>query len=335
MKGGQAIQNKKIILLILTAMAVLISVNLAFTAHYEYDALGRLTKVYYSNEQTTKSASYSYDSGRNIVGVTGFQSVTEITTEGTTETETETATETTTSNTAALVWNYSTGENTNNTYTVNANSWSNAVPVTYGSLTLTNAVKMESNSSISFTAPQAGTLKVVSYSTQTTPKIKINNVSYTISTNGMTAITLSPAGTYTITKDTTNTYLYYLSFEYELPKPTYIWNYTNSTNTDNFYTVSSANEWTNATSVSYNGLTLTRAIKMESNTAVSFTAPKAGKLILVTYSTKTTPTVNINNTTQNVSTNGYTEITITAGGTYTITKGTTNTYIYYISFTEN
>ena len=324
-------QNKRIILLLLTFIAVLISINLAFAAHYEYDALGRLVKVDYSNEQTTKSASYSYDPGGNIVGVTGFQSVTEITTEGTTET----VTETTTSNTAALVWNYSTGENTNNAYTVNANSWSNAVPITYGSLTLTSAVKMESNSSISFTAPQAGTLKVVSYSTQTTPKIKINNVSYTISTNGMTAIPLSPAGTYTITKDTTNTYLYYLSFEYELLKPTYIWNYTNSTNTDNFYTVSSANEWTNATSVTYGDLTLTRAIKMESNTAVSFTAPKAGKLTLVTYSTKTTPTVNINNTTQNVSTNGYTEINLTAGGTYTITKGTTNTYLYYISFIES
>ena len=328
-------QNKRIILLLLTFIAVLISVNLAFAAHYEYDALGRLTRVDYSNEQTTKSASYRYDAGGNIEGVTGFQNVTEITTEGTTETVTETATETTTSNTAALVWNYSTGENTNNAYTVNANSWSNAVPVTYGDLTLTSAVKMESNSSISFTAPQAGTLKVVSYSTHNNPAIKINNVSYSVSANGMTAIPLSPAGTYTITKDTTNTYLYYLSFEYVLPKPTYIWNYTNSTNTNSFYTVSSANEWTNAVSVIYGDLTLTRAIKMETNTAVSFTAAGAGKLTVVTYSTKTTPTINVNNTSYTVSTNGYTEINLTAGGTYTITKGTTNTYLYYISFTEN
>ena len=126
--------NKKIILLLLTLMAVLISVNLVFAAHYEYDALGRLIKVDYSNEQTTKSASYSYDAGGNIVGITGFLSVSEITTEGTTET----VTEKTTSNTAALVWNYSTGENTNNAYTINANSWSNAVPVTYGNLTLTS-----------------------------------------------------------------------------------------------------------------------------------------------------------------------------------------------------
>lgn len=109
-------QNKQITLLLLTLMGVLINANLAFAAHYEYDALGRLTQVDYSNEQTTKSASYSYDASDNIVGVTGFQSLIEITTEGTTETVTETATETTTSNTIALVWNYSTGENTNNAY---------------------------------------------------------------------------------------------------------------------------------------------------------------------------------------------------------------------------
>gem|GEM_PF-3081846 len=82
-------QNKRIILLLLTIIAVMISINLAFAAHYEYDDLGRLVRVDYSNEQTTKSASYSYDPGGNIVGVTGFQSVTEITTEGTTETVTE------------------------------------------------------------------------------------------------------------------------------------------------------------------------------------------------------------------------------------------------------
>ena len=205
-------QYNRIILLLLILVVVLISANLTYASHYEYDALGRLVKVDYSNEQTTKSASYRYDAGGNIEGITGFQSLTEITTEGTTETVTETATETTTSNTAALVWNYSTGENTNNAYTVNANAWSNAVPVTYGSLTLTSAVKMESNSSISFTAPQAGTLKVVTYSTKTNPAIKVNNVSYPVSTNGMTSIEITSTGTYTITKDTTNTYLYYLSF---------------------------------------------------------------------------------------------------------------------------
>ena len=49
-------QNKKIILLLLTIIAVMISINHAFAAHYEYDALDRLTKVDYSNEQTKKSA---------------------------------------------------------------------------------------------------------------------------------------------------------------------------------------------------------------------------------------------------------------------------------------
>ena len=329
-------QNKKIMFLLLTFIAVLISVNLAFAAHYEYDDLGRLIRVDYSNEQTTKSALYSYDAGGNIIGVTGFQSVTEITTEGTTETVTETATETTTSNTAALIWNYSTGENTNNAYTVNANSWSNAAPVTYGDLTLTSAVKMESNSSISFTAPQAGTLKVVTYSTKTAPAIKVNNVSYPVSTNGMTPIEITSAGTYTITKDTTNTYIYYLSFEYtpatvHIP---YIWNYTDGTNTDNFYAVTGKN-WSNAVAITYGDLTLNRAIKMETNTAVQFTTEGAGTLTVVTYSTKTSPAIKINNQSYPVSANGATTINIPAAGTYTITKDTTNTYLYYIGFVEN
>ena len=42
--------------------------------------------------------------------------------------------------------------------------------------------------------------------------IRINNQSYYVSVNGATIINLPAAGTYTITKDTTNTYLYYIEF---------------------------------------------------------------------------------------------------------------------------
>lgn len=79
-------QNKRIIFLMLTFIAVLISVNYVYAAHYEYDKSGRLVQVDYSNEQTTRSAYYNYDKGGNIKGVTGFQSVTETPTETTTET---------------------------------------------------------------------------------------------------------------------------------------------------------------------------------------------------------------------------------------------------------
>ena len=84
--------------------------------------------------------------------------------------------------------------------------------ITYGDLTLNRAIKMETNTAVQFTTEGAGTLTVVTYSTKTSPAIKINNQSYPVSANGATTINIPAAGTYTITKDTTNTYLYYLSF---------------------------------------------------------------------------------------------------------------------------
>lgn len=74
---------------------------------------------------------------------------------------------------------------------------------------------------------------------------------------------------------------------------------------------------------------------METNTAVTFTAAKAGKLTVVTHSPRTNPTIKIGNDTYSVSADGATEINLTAGGIYTIGRGTTNTYLYYISFTES
>ena len=337
--------NKRFVAIIFALVMVIVNINFAFAAHYEYDELGRLVSVEYGNSED-KTATYGYDAGGNITAVKGFnkgtteiESTTEATTTEVTTTEisTESPTETTTEApvlTNELVWNYTTGENTDNFYTVNANEWGSAVTLTYDTLTLNKAVKMESSTNISFNAPQAGTLKVVIYSTKTAPAIKLNGTSYPVSANGVVVFELPEAGTYTITKDTTNTYLYYMSFTYEVSAPVenpYIWNYTDNTNTDDFYTVS-ANEWRSAVPVTYGDITLTKAIKMESNTSITFTAPKSGELTLVTYSTKSAPTVKINGKTYSVSANGSTDINLTEGGTYTLTKNTTNTYLYYISY---
>lgn len=59
-----------------------------------------------------------------------------------------------------------------------------------------------------------------------------------------------------------------------------VWNYTTGENTDDFYSVNAKN-YKDATTITYNGLTLTKAVKMESGTAISFTAPKDGTLTLV------------------------------------------------------
>lgn len=108
-----------------------------------------------------------------------------------------------------------------------------------------------------------------------------------------------------------------------------VWNYTSGDNTlgVNF----DGNDYTGS-SVSYNGSTFTKGAKMESSTNIGFTAPGAGKLTIVTYSTKNPATVKVNGETVTVSQNGATTIDVPAGAV-SITKGTTGTYVYLLEFT--
>lgn len=108
-----------------------------------------------------------------------------------------------------------------------------------------------------------------------------------------------------------------------------VWNYTSGDNTlgVNF----DGNDYTGS-SVSYNGSTFTKGAKMESSTNIGFTAPGAGKLTIVTYSTKNPATVQVNGKTVTVSQNGATTIDVPAGAV-SITKGTTGTYVYLLEFT--
>lgn len=313
-------KQKKLLSLILSLVFMLCSVCSVEAAKYEYDAIGRLVKVDYGE---SKKVCYSYDAGGNIKKVESFA-------DGTT---TEQPTESTASE---YVWNHSDDTNTDEFFDIKANNWSNAVSVNYGDLTLTKAVKMETSSAITFTAPKAGTLTLVTYSTNSNPSVILNGEKTAVSANGSTEIEIPSEGAYTITKDSTNTYLYYISFKYDAgasasEKIPYIWNYTDGTNTDDFYTVT-ANSWKNAVSVTYDGNTLTKAVKLESSSSIVFNAPGSGRLTLVTYSTNTAPKVKVNGESYSVSANGVTEISISEGGTYTLTKDTTNTYLYYVSF---
>ena len=112
---------------------------------------------------------------------------------------------------SAKVWNYTTGENTDNFYSVKANNYKNATTITYNGLILTKAVKMETGTAISFTAPKDGTLTLVANG-GSGKKIKVNNVSYAIVSDGALEVPVK-AGTVTVSKDSTGTYLYYMSFK--------------------------------------------------------------------------------------------------------------------------
>lgn len=109
----------------------------------------------------------------------------------------------------AKIWNYTTGENTDNFFNVSAKQNNKATAITYNGLSLTKAIKMESSTNITFDAPKAGKLTLVKNGSGS--KIKINGTSYNIP-NGEFVVDV-PAGTVTIKKDSTNVDIYYMKFE--------------------------------------------------------------------------------------------------------------------------
>ncbi len=108
----------------------------------------------------------------------------------------------------------------------------------------------------------------------------------------------------------------------------YIWNKTEDINTDDFFDIT-ANNKSNPTTVTFEGMELTAAIKMESSTVITFEAPAAGTLLMV-----------LDKESVNIKING-TKTAITSGvpfevpeGTVTITKGD-SVNIYYMRYTAD
>ncbi|WP_449600445.1 pectate lyase family protein [Paenibacillus sp. Marseille-Q9583] len=108
----------------------------------------------------------------------------------------------------ATVHNFTTDGTTSSFFNVQGNLSTSKGNVTYQGLTLTQCLKIESVTSIQFTAAKASTLTLV-FNTEGT-KIKVDGTSYPI-TNGIATISLT-AGAHTITKDSTAN-LYYMKLE--------------------------------------------------------------------------------------------------------------------------
>lgn len=109
---------------------------------------------------------------------------------------------------------------------------------------------------------------------------------------------------------------------------TAIWNYTTGGNTL-FSSVTSVDTWSSAGSypITYNGTIYTNAVSTNSSSSFVFNAPRDGKLTVISYSSNTSPTININGAAKSISANGAVTLNISAGET-TITQGTSNTYLY-------
>lgn len=107
------------------------------------------------------------------------------------------------------IHNFTTSGKTSTFYAITGNLSTTKGTVTYNGLTLTQCLKIESSTNISFTTSQASTLTLVFVEASAT--IKVDNVDK-VASNGIVTVSLS-AGSHTITKkDTSN--LFYMSTVY-------------------------------------------------------------------------------------------------------------------------
>ena len=107
-------------------------------------------------------------------------------------------------------------------------------------------------------------------------------------------------------------------------------NFTESGTTSDFYSITGSIA-TNKGTATYNGLTLTKCLKMESSTSIKFTAPSAGKLTLVFGGTTAASGkgIKVNGTSKKVGSDGTLTVDV-AKGAVTVTKGDAINLFYMV-----
>ncbi|MDO5388683.1 MAG: hypothetical protein Q4F63_05555 [Clostridia bacterium] len=141
------------------------------------------------------------------------ESSTEATTEETTEATTaETTTEATSEAPVdgSYVHNFTSDGKDSVFYTIVGNLSTDKGSVTYNGLDLTQCLKMETSTSITFNAPKAGTLTLVFSMTEGKHNCKVDDTKYDSDANGVVTVELE-AGSHTITKRD-NSNLFYMVF---------------------------------------------------------------------------------------------------------------------------
>jgi len=114
----------------------------------------------------------------------------------------------------AMIHNFTTDGKTSSFYSITGNLSTSYGTVTYQGLTLTQCLKMESGTNISFTTTSEATLTLV-FNPDYTGTVKIDGTTYTpSSTNGIVTISSLPAGSHTIVKGSGSSYLFYMSTVY-------------------------------------------------------------------------------------------------------------------------
>lgn len=143
------------------------------------------------------------------------------------------------------------------------------------------------------------------------------NISFTVTTSGSTGTPVSLSGTITVATGSTPSDV--------------VHNFTLSGKTSTFFNIT-GNLSTSYGTASYDGLTLTQCLKMETSTNISFTTTEPGTLTLV-FGSSYTGTINVDGTI--ISPSGGIITRTLAAGKHTILKGSGTNNLFYMKLVYN
>lgn len=149
--------------------------------------------------------------------------------------------------------------------------------------------------------------------TVTVSGVPTADVAFTVATTGSTGTSVSGTGEVTVVSSQT-------------PAGNQIHNFTASVLSSTFYTFSSANMNSTDGSASYDGLTLTKRLKIESATGITYTTPSTSTLTLV-FDPTFTGTIKLDNVSYTASA-GIVTVPNVAAGAHSISKGSVANLFY-------
>ena len=116
------------------------------------------------------------------------------------------------------------------------------------------------------------------------------------------------------------------------PEGAQVHNFTKDEKTSTFYTISGDDLTEKGGDVTYAGLTLTQALKMNSKGNVKFTASSAGKVVLVFATSNSGKKISVQGTEYTIGSTGVVEASVKAGSVE-IARTSSESYLYYVAYT--
>ncbi len=229
-------------------------------------------------------------------------------------------------------------------YTIIGNLSTSKGTVTYNGLTLTQCLKLETGTSITFSTTASGSITLVFVENEAT--IYVDGIKYIADGDGIITVSLA-AGDHTITKANTANLFYMVYADNGSSSSsgdtsggssdvsgstvgTQIHNFTENGLDSDFYTII-GNLSTSKGTVTYNGLTLTQCLKLETDTSITFSTTASGSITLVFV--EEAATIYVDGIKYTAGGDGIITVSLAAGD-HTITKANTAN-LFYMVYTDS